>query len=119
MQGKLGSVLTLNTNRITVDSRFEISQQPLQEQQEVVAPVLARHASRRRHKQQRRQPLAVVEPAPLAAPPASDNSAVAYHLRIENVQIYDENEYACETSISKQNEDQTLVHSLIYLHVTR
>jgi hypothetical protein len=29
MQGKIGNVLTLNTNRITVDPRFEIVQQPL------------------------------------------------------------------------------------------
>ena len=37
-----------------------------------------------------------------------------YHLKITNVQLYDENEYACETS--KRNE---YLHSLVYLHVSR
>lgn len=83
MQGKLGNVLTLNTNRITVDPRFDIIQQS--------------------------QDLDLTK----------QNDVSFYNLQIENVQLYDENEYACQTSITKRNEDQPNLHSLIYLQVTR
>jgi len=104
MQGKLGSVLTLNTNRITVDTRFEIVQ-------------LALDADEDGLKSKR-------DGQPLVAP-QQDNQAFVepqqsfYHLKISNVQLYDENEYACETSITKNNEDEPNLHSLIRLHVTR
>ncbi len=104
MQGKLGSVLTLNTNRITVDTRFEIVQ-------------LALDADEDGLKSKR-------DGQPLVAPQQDNQVFVEpqqsfYHLKISNVQLYDENEYACETSITKNNEDEPNLHSLIRLHVTR
>ncbi len=42
-----------------------------------------------------------------------------YHLRINNVQAFDENEYACETSLTKKSDDQPSLHSLVYLYVTQ
>jgi len=107
MQGKLGSVLTLNTNRITVDTRFEIVQLPLDADEDGVK-------SKR-------------DGQPLVAPLQDNNNNQGlnvpqqsfYHLKIANVQLYDENEYACETSITKNSEDEPSLHSLIRLHVTR
>ena len=97
MQGKLGNVLTLNTNRITVDPRFEIIQQPLQDMDPSLITI-KRDSSNLNEKQ---------------------NEMSFYHLKISNVQIYDENEYACETSLTKKNDDQPNLQSLVYLHVTR
>ena len=102
MQGKLGNVLTLNTNRITVDSRFDIIQQPLP-QLEVKNKIIG---NSKRDGQSN-----IIQQLPM--------EVGYYHLRIANVQLYDENEYACETSITKRNEDEPNLHSLIYLHVTR
>ena len=106
MQGKLGSVLTLNTNRITVDTRFEIVQQPLDVDDDGLK-------SKR-------------DGQPLISPLKDNANQGAiepqhsfYHLKITNVQLYDENEYACETSITKNSEDEPNLHSLIRLHVTR
>jgi hypothetical protein len=97
MQGKLGNVLTLNTNRITVDPRFEIIQQPLQDMDPSLITI-KRDSSNLNEKQ---------------------NEMSYYHLKISNVQIYDENEYACETSLTRKNDDQPNLQSLVYLHVTR
>lgn len=137
MQGNLGNVLTLNTNRITVDPRFEIVQQPLPSQSFQMS--------------HRERPSSIIrneEDGDRSGSSSSssngdgignngestdeDSSATAggatvsnndinnyYHLRITNVQLYDENEYACERSITKNNEDQPSLHSLVYLHVTR
>jgi hypothetical protein len=99
MQSKLGNVLTLNTNRITIDTRFDISQEQQNElnalNPNLVNPVLKRDNSQ------------------------MQNEFTFYHLKITNVQVYDENEYACETSMTKHDEDQPTLHSFVYLHVTR
>lgn len=107
MQGKLGSVLTLNTNRITVDTRFEIVQLPLDSQQEIENNLLNTNNNNKRDGQ---VPLLVQSQLPEMS---------YYHLKIVNVQLFDENEYACETSITKNNDDQPSLHSLIRLHVTQ
>ena len=101
MQGKLGNVLTLNLNRITTDGRFEITQtsQPMQ-----AAPNRTGLNSKRQSVNQKEQQ------------PFHFNY---YHLRINNVQVYDENEYACETTLTRRSDDQPSLHSLIYLRVTR
>jgi hypothetical protein len=115
MQGKLGNVLTLNTNRITVDGRFEISQQPLNRQQQTNRETVIFEPNLKLKRQQKQlQPTLNNDQNSNV-----DDKTAFYHLKINNVQIFDDNEYACETSISKQNEDESIVHSLIYLHVTR
>lgn len=107
MQGKLGNVLTLNINRITVDPRFDIIQQPLSHQTQSMHPDEGLDQINQETNQ-------------VIGKQQFQNEAVTYYnLRIENVQLYDENEYACETSITKRNEDQPNLHSLIQLHVTR
>ena len=114
MQGKLGSVLTLNTNRITVDTRFEIVQLPLDTQPDTRLADIEHNliiSSNNNNKRDGQMPLLLVQPQ---LPELS-----YYHLKIVNVQIFDENEYACETSITKNNDDQPSLHSLIRLHVTR
>lgn len=73
---KLGNVLTLNTNRITEDQRFDVYY-------------------------------------------TNQNEQHNYQLTLTNAQTYDENEYICETSSTKDNNEFTTIHSLIYLHVTR
>ena len=103
MQGKLGNVLTLNTDRITADSRFEISQQPQNLlEAETNAGSLMKRQSQIVQSQQ-----------------STQNELSFYHLKINNVQIYDENEYACQTSSTKSPDDPPYLHSLIYLHVIR
>ena len=111
MQGKLGSVLTLNTNRITVDTRFEIVQLPLDSQQEEIENSLIINSNNNNNNKRDGQvPLLIQSQLPELS---------YYHLKIVNVQLFDENEYACETSITKNNDDQPSLHSLIRLHVTR
>ena len=90
MQGKLGSVLTLNANRITVDTRFEV----------------VRDSSGGGG-------------VDIDSSSSSSSLVSFYHLKIANVQLYDENEYACESSITKNNDDEPRLHSLVRLHVTR
>jgi len=99
MQSKLGNVLTLNTNRITIDTRFEISQEQ-QNELSALNPNLANPVLKRDNSQ-------------------IQNEFSFYHLKISNVQLYDENEYACETSMTKHDEDQPTLHSFVHLYVTR
>lgn len=159
MQGNLGNVLTLNTNRITVDSRFEIVQQPLpsqsfqmshRERPSSSSPPVAHHrhvghdatatnertsrlisldeavsSQSSRYHDDAASVLTEAAAAAAAAAVASPQSSSVndinnyYHLKITNVQLYDENEYVCETSITKLDEDKPSLHSLVYLHVTR
>lgn len=116
MQGKVGNVLTLDTGRITADGRFEIIQQPLQMITSSSEPDLNngskrglshgghyRGNSRRlRHQHAYRQ--------------VTQTDFNYFHLRINNVQIDDENEYACETSMI---DEQSNVHALFNLQVTQ
>lgn len=126
MQGNLGNVLTLNTNRITVDQRFEIVQQHLPSQSFQMshrerpsqAPPTLSEPSSLSQEDRRASSSQDADPSSLSQQPSNDISNY-YHLKITNVQLYDENEYACETSITRHNEDQPSLHSLIYLHVTR
>ena len=121
MQGKLGNVLTLNTNRITVDPRFEIIQQsaPIEPSAGTLvvhknanANVINSHKKQRHNKQQSHH----VQQQALS-------EFMYYQLRISDLQTFDENEYACETTLTGrengEDEDQPNLHSLIYLHVTR
>ncbi|CAF0733656.1 unnamed protein product [Brachionus calyciflorus] len=94
-QGKIGNVLTFNTNRITVDPRFDVIQHSVHKEDDPNDPNL------------------------ILPKQAFQNDVNYYNLQIENVQLYDENEYACQTSITKSNEDEPLIHSLIHLHVTQ
>lgn len=130
MQGNLGNVLTLNTNRITVDSRFEIVQQPIQKQSSEQTEVEQQQQPHQQltHREKVKTHLLKGSSSNETDKPDeavngkqlfSGNEFSFYHLKINNVQLYDENEYACETSITKRNEDQPNLHSLIYLHVTR
>ncbi len=96
MQGKLGNVLTLNTNRISADSRFEIVQSPLENEE-------PSNMIKRQNSQKSQQKFHYLN---------------YYHLKINGVQINDENEYACETTIS-QSDDQENLQSLVHLKVTR
>ena len=100
MQGKLGNVLTLNLNRITTDARFEITQtsQPME------SSLNRTGLNTKRQSVNQKEPLFHFN---------------YYHLRINNVQVYDENEYACETTLTRRSDDQPSLHSLIYLRVTR
>lgn len=135
MQGNLGNVLTLNTNRITVDQRFEIVQQPLPSQ---TFQMSHRERPSTPSSSSSSRALDDVETGAASATSENENEDEAddssnlspvqlhtsdvnnyYHLKITNVQLYDENEYACETSITRRNEDQPSLHSLVYLHVTR
>jgi hypothetical protein len=95
MQGKLGNVLTLNTNRISADSRFEIIQSPLEQKDTSIM-----------NKRQNPQP------------PQQKFHLNYYHLKISGVQAYDENEYTCETTITQSDEQQNL-QNLVHLKVTR
>lgn len=138
MQGQLGNVLTLNTDRITVDHRFEIVQQPLSAQhfhmthRERPSPpsplsslshsAPANHASKQDNEDAAEEASQDHTSQQQQQKPAQYNNEGGnnyYHLKITNVQLYDENEYACESSITKRNEDQPSLHSLVYLHVTR
>lgn len=101
MQGRLGSVLTLNKNRITVDNRFQIVQTPF----DLDNKLASFETQLKRQTQQTVKQII--------------NELDYYHLKITNVQLYDDNEYACETSITKNNEDEPFLHSLIRLHVTQ
>lgn len=113
MQGKLGNVLTLDTSRITADNRFEILRQPLHMPNinEIAlnngsnSNKRGVYSSHRLHHHTYRQ--------------TNQAEFNYYHLKISNVQIDDENEYACETSMSKQSEEQSNLHALFNLHVTR
>ncbi len=107
-QGKLGNVLTLNTNRITADTRFEIIQMPLQQTVETMPNKSTALFNNKRQSQLHQQ----VQHQTII------NDLNYYHLRINNIQSYDENEYACETTINKRNDDQPNLQSLIYLKVT-
>lgn len=95
-QAKIGNVLTFNTNRITVDPRFEIIQHSIHKEDELV----------------------LSDPNLIVPKQAHANDVVFYNLKIDNVQLYDENEYVCQNSITKSDEDEPLVHSLIYLYIT-
>jgi hypothetical protein len=141
MQGKLGNVLTLNTNRITMDGRFEIVQQPIESK----APHLhiesriadssqngkaSKHSKKPHHHNHqggfegnneasgghRRSFNGAHYVRHIAQ---QQNELIYYNLKINNLQIYDENEYACETSITKHHDEEPSLHSLFYLHVTR
>lgn len=87
-------------NRITADSRFEITQAPLQQK-----PTGRNNPNKRQNSQ-----------SPLESNQFHMNY---YHLKINNLQSYDENEYSCETTIARQNNDQQNLQSLINLKVTR
>lgn len=134
MQGNLGNVLTLNTNRITVDQRFEIVQQPLPSQtfqmshrERPSTPSSSQRAHDDDENIDDEENVSAVEDDKLLSPSAAAAANAQhvndvnnyYHLKITNVQLYDENEYACETSITRKNEDQPSLHSLVYLHVTQ
>lgn len=95
-QAKIGNVLTFNTNRITVDPRFEVIQHSIHKEDDVV----------------------VSDPNQIVAKQTLSNDVVFYNLKIDNVQLYDENEYVCQNSITKSDEDEPVIHSLIYLYVT-
>lgn len=96
-QAKIGNVLTFNTNRITVDPRFEIIQHSIHQEDELELP----------------------DPNQISASKQSLNNDVTfYNLKIDNVQLYDENEYVCQNSITKSDEDEPIIHSLIYLFIT-
>lgn len=112
MQGKVGNVLTLDTGRITADSRFEIIQQPLQMITSSSEPDLnngSKHHVGHHHANSRRLRHHTYRQV-------TQTDFNYFHLRINNVQIDDENEYACETSTT---DDQSSVHALFNLQVTR
>jgi hypothetical protein len=126
MQGKLGNVLTLNTNRITLDPRFDIIQHAILQQpkksSDTNSDIVQSPASPpglyddymvNNLQNYELQSQVVVAKQPL------QNEISYYNLRIENVQLYDENEYACETSITKRNDDTPNLNSLIFLSITR
>ena len=108
MQGKLGNVLTLDTSRITADTRFEIIQLPLHQSISndlVINGTIKRSSNHHHHRHHNYRQVT----------PTDFNY---YHLKINNVQIDDENEYACETS-SNKHEEQSNVHALFNLHITQ
>lgn len=102
MQGKQGNVLTLNTNRISADGRFEVIQTPVQQFSQIANNQAEMGQSNRRRNSQQ--------------VPKYDLSF--YHLKINNVQVYDENEYSCETTISMNNGRPNL-QSIVHLKVTQ
>lgn len=117
MQGKVGNVLTLDTGRITADSRFEIIQQPLQMITSSSEPDLNNGSKRQsgashgghHHSNSRRL-------RHHSYRQVTQTDFNYFHLRINNVQIDDENEYACETSTV---DEQSSVHALFNLQVTQ
>jgi hypothetical protein len=141
MQGKLGNVLTLNTNRITMDGRFEIVQQPIESKVphlHVEARIVdssqsgksSKHGKKSHHYSHQESIDGNSEIANghrrsyngahyVRHLTQQQNELIYYNLRINNLQIYDENEYACETSITKRHDEEPSLHSLFYLHVTR
>jgi hypothetical protein len=128
MQGKLGNVLTLNTNRITLDPRFDIIQHAIVQQPKKSSSSDANLASSPAspplglYDDYTVNSLESYEPPPsqvVVAKQPLQNEISYYNLRIENVQLYDENEYACETSLTKRNDDTPNLHSLMFLSITR
>ena len=131
-KGKLGNVLTLNTNRITLDPRFDIIQHAIVQQpkkqptaEDLLASSLSSPASGIYsdylvNSLQNFEPSGKVVVATKQQQQQQQQNEISYfNLRIENVQIYDENEYACETSITKGNDDTPNLNSLISLYITR
>lgn len=122
MQGKVGNVLTLNANRITIDARFEIIQntQGKDYASEINQVMPSSFLFNPSHEAVQQQLKIVQQSSPLEMDSQLKQTDLSfYHLRINNVQLYDENEYVCQTSLTKQNEDQPSVHSIINLQVTR
>jgi hypothetical protein len=133
MQGKLGNVLTLNTNRITLDPRFDIIQHAIQQSSKKVSDGFSSDVSSAsglasptlyddytvNNMQNYDQPQQQLQHQLVVAKQTLQNEISYYNLRIENVQLYDENEYACETSLTRRNDDTPNLHSLMFLHITR
>lgn len=101
IQGKQGNVLTLNRDRVTVDNRFEIIQTPLQQKNQIIEKETNHNKRDNKQPQQNKFDLNY------------------YHLKINNVQAYDENEYSCETTVSHHNDNRPNLQSLVHLKVTQ
>ena len=84
-----------------MDNRFEIIQTPLQQTNKIIEPEV--NFNKRHNKQPQQQKF----------------DLNYYHLKINNVQTYDENEYACETTVSHRNDNRPNLQSLVYLKITR
>jgi hypothetical protein len=130
MQGKLGNVLTLNTNRITLDQRFDIIQHAIiQKETEQTSLLNGNLASILGSRESVDQDGALIQSHEISNSHHHANQFIVakqqsnefsyYNLRIENVQLSDENEYACETTLTKRSDDQPNIHSLISLYITR
>lgn len=117
MQGKLGNVLTLDTNRITLDTRFEIIQLPLHQTNQNELLLNNGSNSNKRSSNHLYHQHHYYEQRHHNYRQVQQTDFNYYHLKINNVQIDDENEYACETS--KQSDDQPNVHALFNVHITR
>ena len=120
MQGNLGHVLTLNKNRITVDSRFEIVQD-LTNIEVPAGSVIIKNAHANYHAHPHGPNKMLRHNQPQTQPQQQlPNGLTFYHLKINNLQTFDENEYACETTFENRDDEETPnLKSVINLQVTQ
>ena len=114
-QGNLGHVLTLNKNRITVDSRFEIVQDLANIEVPAGSVVLKNVHVNHHHQHGQNKMLRHNQPQT-----QQPSGLTYYHLKINNLQTFDENEYACETTFENRDDEETPnLKSVIHLQVTQ